>query len=182
MRQVWLRQNTSALMFGMIVPTMLAFVGLSLSGIVVPIDHPWIHWVGWALLIPGGVLAGLLFLEVFRPRLSYANGRLLVHVRAGPPYRVPIEAVECFLLGQGPALLPGKRNRDHPTVTLVIRLAEKAEDWAQRETKSALASWCGGQITLRGTWCEPLDVKFVTRLNARLDETQRAWRKQQVAS
>lgn len=181
MRQVWLRQNTAALMFGIVPATMVAFVGLSLTGLLVPIDHPWIHWVGWTLLIPGGVLATLLFVEVFRPRLSYVDGKLLVHVRAGPPYRVPIEIVECFLLGQGPSLLSGKKNRNRETVTLVIRLAERADDWVQRETKPALAGWCGGHITLRGTWCEPLDVKLVNRLNARLDEVQRAWRKQQVA-
>jgi hypothetical protein len=107
---------------------------------------------------------------------------LLVFLRSGGPIRVPLEIVEGFLLGQAPGLLPGKRHLDAPTSSVVIRLAERAEEWAMIEVKPALGSWCGHYVTLRGTWCEPLSVDLVNRLNARLDEVKRQPHGRQVAS
>lgn len=80
------------------------------------------------------------------------------------------------------SLLPGKRNHDRRTATIAIRLAERATDWQQRNTVPALGGWCGGQITIRGTWCEPISLDLVNRLNARLAEVQRGQRAERVAS
>jgi hypothetical protein len=77
--------------------------------------------------------------------------------------------VEAFFLGQGPAKLPGSPNAQQ-TVNLVARLAQRETDWARREVKPALGNWCDGYITIRGTWCEPLDNELVRRLNRRLKE------------
>jgi hypothetical protein len=83
---------------------------------------------------------------------------------------VPIELVEGFLLGQGPSFLPGKRHARTETTTFIVRLAESAEDWSQRDMPPALGKWCGSYITIRGTWCERLSVDLVQRLNVRLAE------------
>jgi hypothetical protein len=96
---------------------------------------------------------------------------------------MPIEVVECFLLGQAPTMLPGKSQEHAETASVVIRLNERAADWAHRDVRPALGKWCEGYITLRGTWCEPLSVPLINRLNARLAEAHAAQSKtSQVAS
>ena len=62
------------------------------------------------------------------------------------------------------------------TAAVVIRLAESASAWSHREVKPALGKWCEGYITIRGTWCERLDIAKVNRLNQRLAEVQRELR------
>jgi hypothetical protein len=49
-----------------------------------------------------------------------------------------------------------------------MRLAQKAEDWQHLDVKPQLGAWCQGQVIIRGTWCEPLSVPLVNRLNQRL--------------
>ena len=59
-------------------------------------------------------------------------------------------------------------------LTVVIRLAELPQDWADVPgIKPALGKWCGGYITIRGTWPEPLKCfHLVNGLNRRLAEVQ----------
>lgn len=172
MPEVWLKSNRRALAFGMAVPLALLLVGLALSGLILPVEATWLRAAGWCLAIAALLPLGLLLRELLRPRLAYADGRLLVYLRPGSPYRVPLEVVECFLLGQGPTMLPG-RERQAETANVIVRLAERAEEWSFREIKPVLGNWCGSYITLRGTWCEPLDVATVHRLNARLDAVRK---------
>jgi hypothetical protein len=176
MREVWLRTNRRALALGAVLPVALFAIGLALSGVVWPIDSLILRWLGGGLAVLAALALALLAREALRPRLAFETGELLVYLEAGAPYRVPLEVVECFLLGHGPALLPGRHNAHRETATLVIRLAEAATEWSQRPARPALGSWCGGQVTLRGTWCEPLRLPLVQRLNARLAEAQQALR------
>jgi len=82
--------------------------------------------------------------------------------------------VECFFLGQAASMLPGRGHQQTRVAAVVVRLAESAEDWKQRDVKPALGSWCDGYITIRGTWCEPLSVDVINRLNHLLaDATKR---------
>jgi hypothetical protein len=83
---------------------------------------------------------------------------------------VPIEYVEGFLLGQGPTLLPVPATENIETTTVVIKLADRAEEYARVDVDRALGSWCSHYVTVRGMWCEPLNVDLVNRLNARLAE------------
>jgi hypothetical protein len=174
MREVWLRNNRRALALGAVLPSLLLVVGLALAGVLAPVESTLARVAGVVLAAATVLALGLLARESRRPRLAYERGELLVYLEAGAPYRVPIEVVECFLLGQAPAALPGRRNARRETLTLVVRLAESATDWAQRPARPALGAWCGGQITLRGTWCEPLTLALLRRLNARLAEVQQA--------
>src|SRR5690606_38682536 len=104
------------------------------------------------------------------------------YLRSGGPFRVPLEIVECFLLGQAPTLLPGKQQERAETAAVVIKLSETAEAWRHQDVKPALGKWCEGYITIRGTWCEPLNVKLINRLNAQLAEASRALKQREVAS
>ncbi len=63
----------------------------------------------------------------------------------------------------------------------MIRLADRATDYAQRDVKPALGSWCNHYVTIRGTWCEPLSLALVTRLNTRLAAAQASLKKEQAA-
>jgi hypothetical protein len=168
-REVWLRTNRRALALGMLLPAALALAGLALAGAFFPVESLALRIAGYLLVGVAGLALGMLAWELKRPRLAREDGCLAVYLRAGAPHRVPIDIVEGFLLGQGPSMLAGRAAR-RETATLVVRLAERAEDWAFREVKPALGNWCGGYITIRGTWCEPLSVALVNRLNARLGE------------
>jgi hypothetical protein len=84
-------------------------------------------------------------------------------------------------LGEGRVPVRGRKSADsiQPTAatrTLVIRLAEKASEFADRDATPALADWAGGYVTLRGAWCEPLDDKIARALNHRLAEAKRSSR------
>ena len=172
--EVWLRTNTRALWLGTLLPALLASVGLALL----------VNWpgreaslaarvAGTVLLAIGGSLVVAILVHLRRPRLAYQDGGLLVWLRSGAPIRVPIEVVECFWLGQAPSLLPGKRHERTETASLVVRIAESAAEWRHQDVKPQLGTWCEGYITIRGTWCEPLSIPLVKRLNERLAEVSK---------
>jgi hypothetical protein len=108
-----------------------------------------------------------------KPRLAFEDGQLLVFLEPAKPTVVPIEVVECFFLGQGPAALPQLSGREPETQNVIVRLAESATEWKHREMRPAIGLWCEGYITLRGSWCEPIDRNLMQRLNSRLAKAQR---------
>jgi hypothetical protein len=96
-----------------------------------------------------------------------------VYLEPARPTAIPIDIVECFFLGQGPGQLPKLRGRETETQNVIVRLAESATEWKHREVQPAIGLWCEGYITLRGSWCEPIDRNLMQRLNRRLAEVQR---------
>lgn len=166
-----MRTNVRAVLFGTVLPLVVGLAGLALS-LGLPGREPaaWMRAVGIGLIAIAGITIALLLLQLRQPRLAYCDGQLLVWLRSGAPIRVPIGAVECFWLGHAASLLPGKRNERTETQTIVIRIADKAVEWRQQEVKPQLGAWCDGYITIRGTWCEPLNIDVVNRLNRRLAE------------
>lgn len=179
MRETWLRTNRRILLMGMILPGVLVLGGLILAAMTQGGDAPGFAYVGLAAAAVGLTLFGLLLPQLKRPRLAHAEGELLVYLRSGRPLRVPLEIVECFFLGAGVGQLPGATGQDIPLRNLVMRVAEKATDYHQRDVKSALGRWRDGYVTFHGAWCEPLNLEVVKRLNARLAEAQQ--RKRQNA-
>jgi len=166
-----LRPNRRILAFATIVPIVALVVGAAL--LAAPVGEGARIW----LRIIGGVVAalsatGLLFLlwQARQARLACDGRRLLVNLGTARPVAVGLEFVEGFLLGQGPAFLPGKEQAE--VANVVVRLAERAAEWERVEVNRQLGSWCGHYITIRGTWCEPLSVALVNRLNARLAEVK----------
>lgn len=176
MADVWLRGNRRVLWFAMIGPAAIFALGAAIGWLSATL---WLQCLGFASAALGGSMLLLLVWQFRLPRLAYSAGRLLVYLRSGPPFRIPIEIVECFLLGRGPSFLPGRRHAETETATVVVRLAEKAEEWTHREVRPALGSWCDGHIIIRGTWCEPLSVDVVSQLNQRLAAAQTAWHEAQ---
>jgi len=173
MAETWLKPNRRALWLAAALAS-----GVLIGGLVLLLpgwsESPgWSVWVGGGLIVLGGWGLAAVAWQMRQPRVGYRDGEVLLHLNSGAPYAVPLEAVEAFLLGQAPANLPGERGAKAETVTVVVRLAEKAANWQRREVKPALASWCDGYITIRGTWCEPLDEETVRRLNRQLAAAKR---------
>jgi hypothetical protein len=174
MPRVWLRQNYRV--------TLFVGVGLAIFAVVMALMAAGIiTWLpAWARLVFGAlsVICALLIVAVAlvgsRPRLAYRDHQLVVNLRLGIPSRIPIEFVEAFLLGQLPAQIPGDPLHQTEARSLNIRLADRAEAWHQQETHPALGKWCGGYISISGTWCEPLSLDLVHRLNQWLSEAHAA--------
>jgi hypothetical protein len=171
--EIWLRSNWLAAMAGLVVPAILFVLGLALAQKWLGEVAIWAQVVGWLVVGASTLLLALLIWYSRTPRLAYDGEYLLVYLRFPGPIRVPIEIVECFLLGSGLKALGGPGGREVQISHLAVRLAENAPDWAQVDVKPALGKWCGGTITIYGDWCEPLTVDLVNRLNARLAESQR---------
>jgi len=167
MTEVWLHSNRRVLLLALVPLTLLDLIATATLildfGLLVRIAA----WL--ALGISMLLMAGLLF-QVSRPRLTYRQGHVLFYLRSGSPITVPVEVVEAFFLGQGPANLPVQVAGHNEAVNLVARLSQQAPEWAQQDTKPALGRWSDGYVTIRGTWCEPLNGEVVRRLNRRLSE------------
>jgi hypothetical protein len=124
------------------------------------------------------------FLWWWQPRLALQGNELVVFLRQPRPYRVPVEFVECFFIGQAASTL---RLR-HPTgsriesVTVVVRLAERAKQWRERPSNQAVGRWCDGYITIVGDWTDRLDGEVITRMNRRLVEYKKHQRQEAVSS
>jgi hypothetical protein len=167
MTEIWLHANRRVLLMALIPVGLMGVVGVLLA----------ISSHNTALNIFGGALAlgsALLFIGLARqlrqPRIAYRDGNVLFHLCSGQPIAVPVQVVEAFFLGQGPANIPAVGGKPPETVTLVARLSQKAPEWAKVEVKPALGRWCEGYVTIRGTWCEPLNGEVIRRLNRRLRE------------
>jgi hypothetical protein len=172
MYETWLRPNRRAIWFGAFLPLLVAAVAAYLAFGPSGSNYLSLRWVGLAMLLAAVVVLASLVRLHFRAPIGYRNGHVMFCLRTGPPIEVPVHVVEAFFLGQGPAHLPGDMKRREETVNLVARLSQRETDWAQREVKPALGSWCDGYITIRGTWCEPLNVDVIRRLNCRLKEVK----------
>jgi hypothetical protein len=124
--------------------------------------------LGLALAAVGGVASLSLLVLLFSPRLALEGQELLVYLRAGRPFRVPVDVIECFFIGQA-AVGPGVLVAGQPkSVSVVVRLAERAGTWATRPVLPMLGHWDDGYIVIRGTWCEPIDLSLVNRMNEKL--------------
>ena len=167
--EVWLYPNRRALAFGFALPAFLTLAGLALITGCVPAGWMLVGYVlGWGLIVGGALMAGGLLALWRTPRLAYRDGMLLVYLRGYQPLRVPVDVVECFFLGQGESQMPASGSAKEESSTIVVRLAESAHEWNHVEVKRSLGHWCDGYITIRGTWCEPINAPLMKRLNERL--------------
>jgi len=166
MHDVWLHKNRRLFALGAIPLAGLLLSGLGLLGMADPSSR-W-HAAGWGMVGLSLVAGAWLLVQATQPRLGYAGWHLCVYLRFGRPYRVPIELVECFFIGQADAALPMAQQRDPRVTSIVVRLAESATDWKNRDVRPSLGQWEDGYITLRGTWSAPITLDSVTELNHRL--------------
>jgi hypothetical protein len=150
---------------------MLAGVGALL---LIKAEATLLRILAGAIVALGVILLIGLLNELRRPRIAFQDGNVLFNLRAGKPIAAPVEIVEAFFLGQGPAHLPSVDGKPAESVNLIARLSQKAPQWAKVPVKPALGQWCEGYVTIRGTWCEPLDGEVIRRLNRRLRELHEA--------
>ena len=168
MIETWLNPNRRALALGMVLPAMETLVGVALVSGALPWGGRIAELFGVFTVLVGLAQIASLAWQMRMPRIAYERGELLFYLRRQEPLRVPIDVVECFFIGQGPAMIPGDRDRGRQGVNVIVRLAERATEWADRDVNRSLAAWCQSYITIRGAWCEPLDEKVVNGLNRRL--------------
>lgn len=183
MPEVWLRTNRRALLLGLILPALLALVGLLLIALTITQQWHWgLHLVAGVMLAAALFLTGNILWLAAQPRLAYERDLLLVYLEGREPVRVPLEIVECFFLGQGPSELPKIDGVEPETSNVIVRLAERAKEWHHRDTKPAIAHWCEGYITLRGAWCEPISGEALKELNHRLATAHREQKSRQTTA
>jgi hypothetical protein len=174
MIDVWVKPNGRVLKRAMVLPATLLVAGLWLVGWTSEGHTGMVGAVlGGVAIVVGLVPLALLVVHLRRPRIGFREGQVLFYLRSGPPIATPLDVVEAFFLGQGPAMLPGAPPEEQETVNLIARIAERAESWQHVEVKRQLGHWCDGYAIVRGTWCEPLDEQFVRRLNHRLAQAKR---------
>ena len=178
MQETWLRTNRRAIFFGCV--PLVAMVGLGgwLAVGIPTIAGVW-RGLGWAIIVGGVMGITVLLNQLRRPRIAYHDGHVLFYLSGGGPIETPVGIVEAFFVGQGPAALPGGLAKQQSTYNLVARLAQRETDWANRDVKPALGQWCGGYVTIRGTWCEPLEDEVIRRLNRRLKEVKEGLRSEE---
>lgn len=170
MSEIWLRSNHRILGVGLIPGSMISLAAIALA---LSTSSQLLFYLAMASLFTGIVLVSVVSRQFFRPRVAYEQGKVLFYLRAGEPIAIPVQVVEAFFLGQGPAYLPGQPEDSEETVNLVARLSQKSPEWERMEVKPALGRWCESYVSIRGTWCEPLTNDVIRRLNRRLSEVSR---------
>jgi hypothetical protein len=172
MRETWLNTNRRAILFGCVAPALIAAIGAWIT-LATGAGQSW-RWLGIVLLLAGFGTVAILFSQLLRPRIAFQNGHVLFYLRSGPPFAVPMEIVEAFFAGQSPAHLPGLTKQPQ-TVNLIARLSQRHTEWAEQQTVNpSLGKWSESYVTIRGTWCEPLEAEVIRRLNRRLKEVKDA--------
>jgi hypothetical protein len=172
MYETWVRPNRRAIWLGCLPPLILALVGVWLVIRAMDRSLTWLGWLGAVLGAVGMCIIIMLLRQLRRPRIAYRDAKVLFYLQSGPPIAVPVDVVEAFFLGQGPAIFTGGAPSKHETINLVARLSQRETEWARREVKPALGNWCDGYVTVRGTWCEPLVPELIRQLNRRLKEVK----------
>jgi hypothetical protein len=169
MREVWLKSNHRAILFGCCPPLAMVILGLWMAESA-SAGSTW-RWGGCATAVVGALISLMLLLQLRRPRIAFRTDEVLFYLRRGAPIAVPLEIVEAFFAGQGPAHVPVVAHQSK-TVNLVARLSRRHPEWAEQSVKLALGTWTDGYVTIRGSWCEPLDSETIRRLNRRLKEVK----------
>ncbi len=82
MQETWLRTNRRILLLGMILPAVLILGGLIVVAVAQSGVRAWFYYVGLAAAAFGLALFVILLPQIFRPRLAYAEGEILVYLRA----------------------------------------------------------------------------------------------------
>ncbi len=171
MRETWLRPNRRAILFGCVPPLLLAAIGAWLTFALSESPGNFWRWLGIIFLVASVVMIGIMLSQLRHPRIAFHEGKVLFFLRVGQPIAVPVGIVESFFFGQGPAHLPAV-SKQPQSVNLIARLSQRHTEWASQKVRPALGSWCDGYVTIRGTWCEPLNSELIRRINRRLKEVK----------
>ena len=142
MRKILLRSNRRIGAAGLLVA--IALSGLAACLLLIP------NMVSKFASVVVVVLACVVFALWYRyasgPRLEITEDELWVYVVGrSKPFRIPIDAVEVFFIGQGAVAgtEPGQPHgyRGAVAANVIIRLAESAVDWHHRDVNLQLGVW-----------------------------------------
>ena len=161
MTEIWLRTNRRILLLGMILPVVLMAIGLIVVFALATESGTELRIVGWLIVAAGLLLLAIIAFQLKLPRLAYVDRQVLIYLRTGGPIRIPVEYVECFFLASGSGQLPGTEGRQLPVRNLVMRVAEKATDYQQRQgCRGHVLLWprlsiCSSSATRKcRRWCQ----------------------------
>ena len=111
--------------------------------------------------------------------MAITDTELLVYLKANyrTPFRVPLNVVEVFFIGQGAVsgTEPGQPDGYEGAVAanVIVRLADAAKDWHHRDVHLMLGVWDDGYITVRGLFCENIDHDVLKSMNRELVNRKR---------
>ena len=136
------------------------------------------HWgmqvISTIAAICGFSAAWFSWLFYTTPRLAITDTELLVYLgrNCRQPFHVPLDIVEVFFIGQG-AVTGSEPGQPHGyegavAANVVVRLAEAATTWHQRDVQPLLGVWDDGYITVRGLFCENIDQNVLKEMNREL--------------
>ncbi len=173
MQEVWVKPNRRILFSAMILPGLLIVTGLFIAIAAQIGGHGWVA-AGAAVVAVAGIVVFLSLVRQLRiPRIGYERGKLKLYLAARGALAVPISNVECFFFGESAAQLPAWLAEKAAVRNLVIRVAEKAAEYHNRDVLPRFGRWEAGYITINGAWCEPLSLELVRILNDRLAAAQK---------
>lgn len=171
MLETWLRPNRRAILFGCVPPLIVAAIGACLVFATRESTTSVWRYLGLLLIVLSLPMIGIMLTQLRHPRIAFRDGMVLFYMRVGRPIAVPVEIVESFFFGQGPAHLPAVPKQPQ-TVNLIARLSQRHTEWASQKVQPSLGSWCDGYVIIRGTWCEPLNSELIRKINRRLKEVK----------
>lgn len=174
MRHVWLKANRRLAAVAA-VTGLLCVVAGGLSALFGATEGP-AGIIAGACLGVGTALCLVAAGGCLRPRLAYDGRHLVAYLTAWRPYRIPIELVEVFFMGQTESKLPGRRGSEWDSRSVVVRLSQSGRQWHGQPVAARLGEWFGGYIIIRGIWCEPITKDKVENLNRELIAAQRQLR------
>lgn len=174
--ETWLRGNLRPVLWltGAGLVLAVAVLAAAACGVVPP--------SAWSLLLTVGLagvmVVGLLARAAARPRLERRGDVLRVRLSPSATEDVPLDVVECFFPGSNPIDRQGEPTcGSHAAFrvnTLVMRLAERAADQAERPTFTPWGTWTDGYVIFDGRWCEPLSPELARAIGRRLIEAKRS--------
>lgn len=179
MAQVLLRSNRR---FGGFALIAVALAAIVLGGSLVWVSTGWLRWMIAAALGCLAAVAWILWRFTMQPRVALDDNQLVLQLALlRKPFRVPLDVVEVFFIGQGAVSgeEPGQPRGYQGAVAanVIVRLAESAKEWQQHHAvNQRLAVWADGYITVRGLWCEDINQDVLQAMNHQLMQAKRELR------
>lgn len=173
--EVWLRGNLRPVL-GLAAVSACVLAGCVAAAASTDAGRPYRPAVAAAVGLTA-VAVGLLAAAAARPRLLRAGDTLLVRLSPSRVETLPLDVAECFFPGSSPLARGGRPTCEHHAAfrvnTLVLRLAERADDYRRRSTFTPWGTWDDSYVVFDGRWCEPLSPDLVRGLGRLLVEAKR---------
>lgn len=156
---VWLAANQRPAQ----VAALFSAVFFACGGLLALVRSPITWGISLGLLAAAIVAVGVTLRLRLSPPICYDRTHVVLRFPDCRPFAIPLEAVECFFIGVARFQPAAARPRE--SIAVVIRLADRAREWKQRDLPPEYGKWRDGYVMLDGTWCEPIAAAKVEQLN-----------------